>query len=379
MTMIYFDNAATSPLLPIAYEALIKELSLSFANPSSAHAYGREAKKRLDGYRNSMLHSFGLSSTDYKLIFTSGATESNNLAIKGILAQYPQRGKKVITSLGEHPSVLNVFKSLETKGYDVIYLPLTEEGKVDPSSLERAIDKDTLLVSIMAVNNETGAINDLEALSLIVHKYPKAFFHSDITQAAGKMELPLSSLDLASFSGHKFGSPKGVGGLLLRKKITLSPQNIGGEQEEGERAGTYNLASIASMAVALEEETKSISQNDKVVREIRDYLRDNLSNNPEILPNSPLDASPYIWNFSLSKKKASVLLEALSLKGIYISSVSACSSKGEPSSYVLEAMGLDKGRSMNSIRLSFSPSSSMEEAKEFLPILLDTLKELTNR
>lgn len=376
--MIYFDNAATTRPSLAVLECFEKENEQCFANPSSRHAYGREAYRKLENARLSILKSLSLSN-DYRVLFTSGASESNNLAIKGIAKEYLRRGKRIITTQVEHPSVLEAFRSLEKEGFEVIYLPTKEDGTVDPETLKENMNKETILVSIMATNNETGSNNDILALSKIVHSFPKAFFHVDVTQAIGKRDLPYSSIDLFSFSGHKIHGLKGTGALILKKNITLLRQIDGGDQEYFFRAGTDNLPGDEALAVALEEATKNLQDNIAHAKEISSFLREGLEKNDEILMNSPLDGSPFILNFSLKRKKASVVTEALSHEGIYVSSVSACNSKGEPISYVLEAMGFSKERAMNSIRLSFSRENTLEEAKTFLNTLQNILERTINR
>ncbi len=376
--MIYFDNAATTRPSLAVLECFEKENEQCFANPSSRHAYGREAYRKLENARLSILKSLSLSN-DYRVLFTSGASESNNLAIKGIAKEYLRRGKRIITTQVEHPSVLEAFRSLEKEGFEVIYLPTKEDGTVDPETLKENMNKETILVSIMATNNETGSNNDILALSKIVHTFPKAFFHVDVTQAIGKRDLPYSSIDLFSFSGHKIHGLKGTGALILKKNIALLRQIDGGDQEYFFRAGTDNLPGDETLAVALEEATKNLQDNIAHAKEISSFLREELEKNDEILMNSPLEGSPFILNFSLKRKKASVVTEALSHEGIYVSSVSACNSKGEPISYVLEAMGFSKERAMNSIRLSFSRENTLEEAKTFLNTLQNILERTINR
>ncbi len=376
--MIYFDNAATTKPDKDVLACFLKENEECFGNPSSRHAFGRESNRRLENARNSILKDLGIENT-HRVIFTSGASESNNLAIKGVSKKYFRRGKRIITTNVEHPSVLETFKSLENEGFEVIYLPVNKNGVIDLETLEKEMNKDTILVSIMATNNETGSNNDIETLSSIVHKFPKAFFHVDVTQAIGKRKLPYEKIDLFSFSGHKIHGLKGTGALILKKNIALLRQIDGGDQEYFFRAGTDNTPGDASLALALHKVTINLNENAKKAKEISSYLREELAKNDEIMINSPLDASPFILNISLKKKKASVITEALSHEEIYVSSVSACNSKGEPISYVLEAMGCDKGRAMNSIRLSFSNENTLEEAKSFLKTFNEIIERTIDR
>src|SRR5574344_1762176 len=265
--MIYFDNAATTPTLKEAEEAFLKANRFAFANPSSGHGFGREAAAMLEEARESILRDLALETT-HKLIFTSGATESNNLALKGCALHYANRGKRILTTNVEHASVLNPLKALANYGYDIVILPVDSTGKLSPATLAQAMDNQTILVSAMAVNNEIGSRNDIAALAQIVHAYPKAYFHVDATQALGKVSLPYAAADLLSFSGHKFGALKGTGGLLYKKSIAFEPINAGGEQESGFRAGTINLPADKAMAVALHLSLLAQKEHEAIVREI---------------------------------------------------------------------------------------------------------------
>lgn len=376
--MIYFDNAATTPTFKEVEKLFLDVNENDFGNSSSSHALGRESSRLLENARTQILRLFQLEKQD-SLLFTSGATESNNLAIKGIALHYQKRGKRLLTTSVEHASVTNVFRELEKMGFETVVLPVDSKGKLLPETLKNAMDGNTLLVSAMAVNNEVGAINDLTALSSIVHAYPKAFFHVDATQAVGKIKLPFDQTDLFSFSGHKFGSLKGCGGLVYKKSIVFEPVNAGGEQEMGFRSGTVNVPGFVSMALALKMAYDALSSDWEKVSAVNGFLRDALSQREDVSINSPSDALPYVLNFSLKKKKASVVLEALSQRGIYVSSVSACSSKGEPVSYVLEAMGKSEQDARNSLRLSFSARNTVEEAKTFLLAFDEIMKEVHDR
>ena len=376
--MLYFDYAASSPLSKKALSSYQETLS-RFANPSSNHALGRALFREIEESRNKILEAFELPKDQYRILFTSSATESNNLVIKGVARHYQNRGKHLITSLLEHPSVTNPFKALEKEGFHVTYLPVNKEGKVEIETLRNRMDKETTLVSLIGTNNEIGSINDLSSLSDVIHGFPKAFFHSDLTQAIGKTALDFRKLDLFSWSAHKFGGPKGVGGLVFKKNIVFEPLFDGGGQEYGFRSSTLNYPGIVATTSALLEALKNQKENEKKVRSLSDYLRTELQKNPEISLNSPLDSSPYILNFSLKTKKASVLVEALSQEGIYVSSVSACSSKGEPVSNVLLAIGKKEGDARNSIRISFSHETGIEEVNQLLSALNSTLERIIKR
>lgn len=377
--MIYFDNAATSEVSKAALDKYLEVTSSSFGNSSSAHAFGYRSKRVLEESRSSILACLNLSST-HDLVFTSGSTESNNLALKGVAFQYAKRGKRIITSDVEHPSVLRPLEELRDRfGYDLVILHVSSDGRISPEELDKAMDSSTILVSVMATNNEIGSINDIALLSAVVRKYPKCFFHVDATQALGKADLPFGKADLISFSGHKIGALKGSGALIYRHNVILAPQNEGGEQEDGIRGGTVNVAGAACLAEALQEDVRNMKANASHVKEIRDELLSYFLSKSEILVNSPVDGSPYILNFSLKKKKASVVVEALSNKGVYVSSTSACSSKSAPYSYVVYATTLDKERATESIRLSFSARNTLSEAKEFESIFDGILQEVRDK
>lgn len=376
--MHYFDCAATYAPFEGALECYENISRTHFGNPSSVHGFGNDALRILEDSKRKILESFGLFST-HDCIFTSGATESNNLALKGFALRYQNRGKRILTSCVEHPSVLEPLKSLEKMGFQVEFLPVNEAGIVEPAVLEKAMGNDVVLVSIMGVNNETGAIFPLKDYLSITSRFPKTLFHSDLTQAIGKVEMPLNLLDSFSFSGHKIGGLKGTGALILSKKRALVPQLDGGGQQNGFRSGTVDVAGAASLAYAVVKSRQEEAKNLQKETERAAYLKSKLSSIPEIVWNTPDYASPYILNFSLSSHKASVIVEGLSQKDFYVSSVSACSSKKEPVSEVLTAMGRCSRLAGNSIRISLPPEVEVKELDEFvetLKCLLDEVRPL---
>ncbi|MCQ2742294.1 MAG: cysteine desulfurase [Bacilli bacterium] len=377
--MIYFDNAATTKPLSLLYPLHEKLCEESFANPSSIHDFGVRSSRLLDEARSMVLSAIKLEQT-HNVLFCSGASEANNLAIKGIAKKYQNRGKTVITTAVEHPSVLNAVRQLgEIYGFNVIILPVNDDGCVEPSSLEEAMTKDVILVSCMAVNNETGSINDIASLSSIAHKFHKAFFHVDATQAIGKEDIDYSGVDLISFSGHKFGGFKGSGALIYKKTISFLPLISGGEQEYGYRAGTDDMPGYYCLAKAFQEAIKNQKAHYEVVKGLNEALRSKLEEIDEISINSPRNASKFILNFSFKHKKGSVVSEALSRREIYVSSVSACSSKNEKSSYVLEAMNKSEGDAANSLRVSFNETNTIDEVDQFVETLKEIIKEVNDR
>lgn len=371
--MIYFDNAATTKLNKEVLKGF-NDLNLKFfANSASTHKLGIESY-RLEEKARSQIATL-LNCEPNEIIFTSGATESNNLAIKGSALKYKNRGKHIITSRVEHPSVLNAFKSLEEDfGFHVTYLDVNSDGSIELDSLKKAIRDDTILVSLMAVNNEVGSINPIKEIGELLKKYPKVIFHCDATQAIGKIKLDYTNVDLLSMSSHKIHGFKGSGLLLKRKNIDLMPLFSGGGQEFNYRSGTNNYIYEVCLAKTLRISFEELENNYKYVKELNDYLRIKLEE-LNVRINSPINASPYILSLSLDKK-ASVVSEALSLKDIYVSTKSACSSKKSPTSYVLLAMGKSSLDSMNAIRISFSNENTKEEIDIFVKELNEILKTL---
>lgn len=376
--MIYFDNAATTRPYDEVLDMFYSISKNSFGNTSSTHFYGRESSKKLEEAREHMLTLLGLNKT-HKLVFESCASEANNSAIKGVAYRYASRGRRLITSEVEHPSVLNAFKALLLEGFEVVFLPVNSDGVVDPKILERAMNKDTILVSIMSVNNETGAIFPIAKYAEIIKKFPKCFFHSDATQSIGKIKMDYTKCDMISFSSHKIGGLKGNGALIFKKTMEIKPLLDGGEQESGFRAGTVDLAGAMCMDYALTRSIKDMVSHQQQVKSIKSYLMEELAKIDEISVNSPANSIDFVLNISLSKHKASVVLEALSQKGVCVSSVSACSSKGEPISYVLTSMGKEEVLARNSIRISLSHNNTMDEAKDFISIFKDVLASTVER
>ena len=372
--VIYLDNAATTVVNNEVLDAYNKAKKLYFANPASIHIPGQKANRLLEKAREQILSSLNVN--DYQLIFTSGATEANNLAIKGYCLRYQNRGKHIIATNVEHPSVLETVKQLEeTFGFCVTYLPVNKDGVIEIKDLKNAIRKDTILVSIMAVNNEVGTVNPLKEIANVLKDYPLIAFHSDVTQGLGKIDLPYHYIDMFSFSGHKIHGLNSSGALIKRKKIELLPLLSGGGQEYGLRSGTNDVALAASLAKAVRLSKENLSSAYQYVLPLANYLKEYLLSKPELYELNSGN-NPYIVNFSLLTKKASVVVEALSSSGIMVSSTSACHAKEEPISYVVKALGKSDEKSHNTVRVSFSSTSTIEEVKELINALETIIKEL---
>lgn len=379
--LVYFDNAATTKVNPEVLDIFNKVNDTYFANASSIHFAGQSSSRLLDKSRESILSSLGLSSS-HEVIFTNGATEGNNLAIKGFALRFKNRGNHIITTSIEHASVLETCRQLEKEfGFNVTYLPVDERGMINIEDLVNAITDKTILVSVMAVNNEIGVINDIENIAKLLKNYPKLVFHVDATQSIGKINLNYSNVDLITFSGHKIHGLKGTGALIKRKNIDLLPIVSGGGQEGGFRSGTSDVAGAASLAKALSISVNGIRQNTTKITAISYFIYDYLEKNSDLYEINSVKNNPYIINFSLKNKKASVVVEGLSNKNIMVSSISACHSKREAISYVVEAMGKGEQLSHNTIRVSLCETNTVEEAKIFineLDLLVRGIKQWSN-
>ena len=373
--VIYLDNAATSKVDQEVLDSYNQITTKYFANPSSIHHLGQEANRLLEKSREQILKLVSLS--HHEVIFTSGATEANNLAIKGYAYANRGRGNHLITTATEHPSVLNAMKQLQEEGFVLTILPVNEKGQVEVNSVSAAIMDETILISVMAVNNETGAINPIREISNIAKKYPKIAFHVDMVQAIGKVDIPLDNVDMISIAGHKIHGLLGSGVFIKEKKIILKPLLNGGGQENNLRSGTNTLALSASLAKALRIAIDHQKENYEHVKSLAGYLLNYLKDNDDkYVINSSCKDNPYIVNFSLKKHKASVVVEALSNRNIMVSSLSACHSKGEDYSYVVYAMNKDMCLAHNTIRVSFSYDNTLEEVKTFTKELTAIIKEI---
>jgi cysteine desulfurase len=374
--MIYFDNAATTPVADEVlnmYVRLVKEVQ---GNSASAHGLGDKALKYLEQARHQIRDTLGLKNQN--IVFTSGASESNNTAIKGICSRYKKQGKHIITTSVEHASVSSVFNEMEKEGFEVTYLKVDKGGNISLDELNKALRPDTILVSIMGVNNEVGTIYPLKDISETVHNNSHAFFMSDLTQAIGKVSIDFSLLDIFTMSSHKINGLKSSGLLVFSDRINMDPLILGGDQEDGMRAGTSNVPLDCSLATALRIYMGSYRQREEKAQALNEYLRQELKNlgQEAIIVSPEKNVSPFILNFILIHYKASVLVEALSAKEIYVSTRSACSARIDKGSPVLLAMGYSSSLASNAIRLSFEGTEEISEGQEFMAQLKDTISSL---
>ena len=312
-----------------------------------------------------------------EIIFTSGGTESNNLAIRGIIESYKQRGKHLITSAVEHSSVNNLFEALKNEGWEVDKIGVDRCGSINLKELEAKIREDTVLVSLMHVNNELGTIQPLnEAAKIIKKKNPLTFLHVDGVQALGKIDINLNKLpaELYSISGHKIHGPKGIGALYLKKATELKPLIYGGGQEKNLRSGTENTPGIAGLAEAVKKLPNLTKNNpkDKKMEGVKNYLLKSLQEIDEVVINSPKNGAPHIVNFSIPGIKGETMLHALEDKGIYLSTGSACSSKAK-GSRIINACGLSEKRSESALRASLNREITKDDIDYFIEILIEQI------
>lgn len=363
---IYFDNAATTFVDKSILESFNKAIDLYPGNPSSIHKYGQESARVIEKSRALILNS--LSLTDHEVVFTSGATEANNLAIKGFALAHKTRGKHIIVSEVEHPSILETARELERDfGYRVSYLHIGGDGKVSLNELKSLIEDDTFLVSIMAVNNEIGSVNNIEEIAKYLKAFPKIAFHVDGVQALGKINVNYKDVDMITFTGHKVHGLVGSGCLIKRKGIALEAIINGGGQESNIRSGTYSLPLISTLALAISKATKNQTSNYEKVSQLAQKLVFELKQMDDLLViNSNIEENPYVVNFSLKDHKASVVVEALSNRNIFVSSISACHSSSEPISYVVKALRHDDVLAHNTVRVSFDAHNTVEEIEVFI-------------
>ena len=364
MNNIYLDYASTTPLDEEVLNSYYKLLKENYANSDSIHEAGTKANSYLKQARKQI--SSLLNCKENEIIFTSGSTESNNLAIKGVAFAYSNRGKHIITSKIEHPSVIDSCKQLEEYfGFEITYLDVDASGKVDLEQLKKSLRKDTILVSIMAVNNEMGSIQDIKTISRIIKKNSTAIYHVDATQAMCKEKLDFSCADLYNFSSHKFYGLKGSSVLVKKEKVRLLPILSGGQQEQSLRGGTVNWVNHVMLAKSLRLGLQNFESHYLHVKEMNEYLKDKLKIIEGLVINSPSDASPYILNIYFKNKRGEVIMNALSNKGIYVSTKSACSSRSKDYSASIYEITNDEVISKNSLRISFSHLTTKEELDIF--------------
>ena len=354
----YLDNSATTAVSGAAAEKAYQMMTECYGNPSSLHGMGLKAELEVESARDIIARSLGVTAKE--IFFTSGGTEANNTAVFGAAEALKRRGSRIIVSAIEHSSVRDSALRLQKLGCDVHFAPVGSDGVVLIDELEKLLDDKTILLSVMAVNNETGSIQPTERISKLLRgRCPNALFHVDAVQAYCKMPLKPKRFgaDLMTVSAHKIHGPKGVGALYIRDGARIAPLLYGGEQQRGQRPGTESAPLIAAFGKAVSEADTAADLDH--IRGLNAYAIERLSAIPEVTVNSPADALPYIINLSVEGIRSEIMLHHLESLGVYVSSSSACS-KGKPS-YVLKAMGLSPARVDSSIRVSFSKHSDKDD------------------
>lgn len=376
MTEHYLDNSATTRVSEKASEKAMEIMTTEYANPSSLHSFGFRAAKELEKAREQVAKALGSDSSE--IYFTSGGTEANNLAILGAVQAHRRKGNRIVTTAMEHSSVYETMQSLSKEGFEVIFVKPDAQGHIDPTQVVNAVNDKTILVSVMLINNETGAVNPVrEIFSAIKRKNPDTILHTDCVQALGKTELKAKKLfcDLLSVSGHKVHAPKGVGALYIRKGVRILPRTFGGEQEKKIRTGTESMPLICAFGTACEE--IDTEKNQENANKLNTYLREKLSSLPEVIINSPIDASPFVLNFSVKGIRSETMLHHLAASGVYVSSGSACS-KGAKS-HVLASMGLADDIIDSAIRTSFSKYNNISDCDALVASLSEGINTLAKR
>lgn len=365
--MIYFDNSSTTQPDDSVLDSFIAASKKYYANPASLHVFGTEAESLLKRSKEQMLKL--VDNEDGEIVLTSGGTEANNLAILGLADAYRARGNHVIITQIEHPSIMNACRKLEETGYEVDYLTVDAQGLISLEELEKKLRKDTILVSVMHINNEIGTIQPIRQCADLIKKNSRAVFHSDCVQSYGKLPVSMESLglDAITISAHKMNGLKNSGALLLKKNITPHAINFGGGQENGLRSGTVSVPNAVAMAKAMRIST--IQEERADYREWRNLLMDACSSYENILILSPQNGAPHILSISFKMINGEVAVNYFQEQGIIISTSSACSSKNKSAGHVIEAIGLENKFKNGVIRISFGNTNTKDEIVEFIKVI----------
>lgn len=382
ISKVYLDHSATTPVDPRVVAAMLPFFTEKFGNASSVHSFGQEARAAVDRARREVAALIGARSNE--VVFVSGGTEANNLAIKGICDLNPSATGHIITSAIEHPSVLGVCAALEKRGWEITRLPVYDDGVVRADDIRSALRPDTLLVSVMLANNEIGTIQPVDEIGALVREERargrhQIWFHIDAVQAGGRIPIQVESLgcDLLSLSGHKLYAPKGVGALYIRKGVRLAPQNVGGHQERERRAGTESVPGIVAFGAAARLASEEMAQRSHYVRRLRDLFEERVAGEIDdiVLNGDPGKRLPHLSNISFRFIEGEGLLISLDLQGIAVSTGSACSSGTLEPSPVIRALGRNDELARGSIRFSFGKDNTEQE----LPYVLEVLTRAVAR
>lgn len=379
--IIYFDNAATTPIRPEVYDAMRPYIESCYGNPSSVYKLARESKKAIDLARKQVADAINADMDE--IFFTGCGSESDNWAIKGVALALKDRGKHIITTCIEHHAILHTCEFLEENGYEVTYLPVDEYGMVSADDIKKAIRPDTILVSVMTANNEIGTIEPIKEIGAVCRE-KGVYFHTDAVQAVGhiKIDVKEMNIDLLSLSGHKIGAPKGIGALYIKKGVKIKNLIHGGQQEKGKRAGTENVIGIAALGKAIELAVSEMEDTTERLKYLRDKIINGVLKNIEYsrLNGHPEERLPGNVNISFEFIEGESMLLMLDAKGICASSGSACTSGSLDPSHVLLAIGLPHEKAHGSLRISLGYQNTEEEVDkllEVLPPIVQRLREMS--
>lgn len=374
--MIYLDYSASTPVNKEVLDSFNKACLDFPGNPNSLHTLGVNSKNLIDKATKQIADI--LKVKENEIIYTSGSSESNNLALKGICLKYQNRGKHIITTHYEHSSIYGPIGYLQKLGFEVDFVDSKEDGTVDLEHLKSLMRDDTILVTINAINSEIGIVQPINEIGKIVHEYPKCFYHVDITQAVSKIDIDLSNIDLASFSAHKFFGLKGIGVLIKKEKVVLEPLIHGGKSTTVFRSGTPAHPLIVSISKALRLASVDLDKKYKYVQELNSYLKEELSKYEDVYINSNDKCLPHVLNISVVGIKPETFLHALERDQVYISTQTACSSEKAISASVM-ALTNDEERAKSSLRISLSYITTKEELERFMVIFDKCYNELRLR
>jgi cysteine desulfurase len=376
--MIYLDHAATTPIDPEVLDVMLPYFGEVYGNPSSVYAPGRKARAALDDARDIVAGVLGCESRE--LIFTSGGSESDNMAIRGVASRNRERGNHIICSQVEHHAVLHTCQDLERHGFEVTYLPVDAEARVLPGDLAAALRPETILVSVMSGNNEVGTLEPVRELAALTHEKSSAYFHTDAVQAFGKVPVRVDDLgvDLLSISAHKIYGPKGVGCLYVRMGTRIDPLITGGGHERNRRAGTENVAGIVGLAKAVEVAARDFDRDSTRLRDVRDRLSDGLlaSVTGARVTGDPIERLPHHASFVIDDIEGDSLLMRLDREGVYASSGSACTSGSLEPSHVLLAMGISPREALSSLRLTVGKRTTEADVDAAVEVIQEAVGAL---
>jgi cysteine desulfurase len=376
---VYLDNNATTPVADEVFEAMAPFFREHFGNASSVHGFGQHARSAVENARDQVAQSIGASPRE--IVFTCGGTEADNLAVEGVARALADRGRHIITTRIEHHAVLRTCERLAEEGFEVSYLEPDSSGRVDPEAFRKAVREDTILASIMYVNNETGTVQPLGEITALAHE-DGILVHSDAVQAVGKIPVDVNvlGLDLLSLSGHKFHGPKGVGALFVRTGTPIEPTMLGGGQERGLRGGTENVPGIVGLGKACESAASAVERMDTTVRSLRDRLESALL---DAIPSAKVNGkealrAPHVANISFCGLQGESILVSLDFQGIAVSTGAACASGSISPSHVLLAMGMEESRIQSAIRFSLSRLTTEAEIDAAIEAVQGSLSRMQN-